>query len=189
MTVRIEKATEPDVPLVLSFIRKCLADYERREVASGPRQPKEGLCEALFGARPIIEVLIAFRGEEPVGFAPLLYDVLHAFRGRPGLFLEDLFVEPAHRGKKIGTALLAALANIARERGCIRLEWWVLKWNQPAIAFYQRLGAAEVDEWGIYRLEGEPFDRMAAASAGFSSCSNPFEAKTSAKVKPRGSAL
>jgi GNAT superfamily N-acetyltransferase len=159
VTVRIEKATEADVPLVLSFIRK-LAEYERKSHTVSATQA--GLREALFGARPIIEVLIAFSGEEPVGFA-LYFMTFSTFRGQPGLFLEDLFVEPAHRGKKIGTALLAALANIARERGCIRLEWWVLKWNQPAIGFYERLGATEVDEWGIYRLEGEPLDRMADA--------------------------
>jgi GNAT superfamily N-acetyltransferase len=157
VTVRIEKAAEPDVPLILSFIRK-LAEYERKshEVVA----TEEALRDALFGPRPIIEVLLAFSGEEPVGFA-LYFPSFSTFRGRPGLFLEDLFVEPAHRGKKIGTALLAALANIARERGCIRLEWWVLKWNQPAIDFYKRLGAAEVDEWGIYRLEGEALSRMA----------------------------
>jgi GNAT superfamily N-acetyltransferase len=158
VTVRIEKATEPDVPLVLGFIRK-LAEYERK--SDQVSATEEGLREALFGPRPIIEVLIAFSGEEPVGFA-LYFMTFSTFRGQPGLFLEDLFVEPAHRGKKIGTALLAALANIARERGCIRLEWWVLKWNQPAIGFYQRLGATEVDEWGIYRLEGGALSNMAA---------------------------
>jgi GNAT superfamily N-acetyltransferase len=158
VTLRIEKATEPDVPLILSFIRK-LAEYERKSDAVVATE--EGLREALFGPRPIVEALIAFSDEEPVGFA-LYFLTFSTFRGRPGLFLEDLFVEPAHRGKKIGTALLAALANIARERGCIRLEWWVLKWNQPAIEFYKRFGAAEVDEWGVYRLEGEALSRMAA---------------------------
>jgi GNAT superfamily N-acetyltransferase len=157
VTVRIERATEADVPLVLSFIRK-LAEYERK--SDQVSATEEGLREALFGARPMIEVLIAFSSDEPVGFA-LYFTTFSTFRGQPGLFLEDLFVEPAHRGKKIGTALLAALANIARERGYIRLEWWVLKWNQPAIGFYKRLGATEVDEWGIYRLEGAPLDRMA----------------------------
>ena len=121
---------------------------------------EEGLREALFGARPIIEVLFAFIGEEPVGFA-LFFSIFSTFRGRPGLFLEDLFVDPAHRGKGIGTALLAALAKLAQERGCIRLEWWVLKWNQPAVGFYRRLGATEVDEWGVYRLEGEALSSLA----------------------------
>jgi GNAT superfamily N-acetyltransferase len=155
--VRIEKATEPDVPLILSFIRK-LAEYERKSHAVVATEAD--LREALFGARPIVEALIAFSGEEPVGFA-LYFFTFSTFRGRPGLFLEDLFVEPVHRGKKIGTALLAALANIARERGCIRLEWWVLKWNQPAIAFYKRFGAVEVDEWGIFRLDGEALTKLA----------------------------
>jgi GNAT superfamily N-acetyltransferase len=154
---RIERAGEQDVPLVLSFIRK-LAEYERRshEVTA----TEEGLREALFGARAFVEVLIAHSGEEPVGFA-LYFSIFSTFRGRPGLFLEDLFVEPAYRGKGIGTALLAALANVGRERGCIRLEWWVLKWNQPALEFYRRLGATEVNEWGVYRLEGEALDRVA----------------------------
>lgn len=156
MTLRIEPAGEQDVRLVLSFIRK-LAEYERRshEVSA----TEEGLREALFGARPIIEVLIAYLGQEPAGFA-LFFPIFSTFRGRPGLFLEDLFVDPEHRGKGIGTALLAALAGVARERGCIRLEWWVLKWNQPALGFYQRLGASEVDEWGVYRLEGEALERL-----------------------------
>jgi GNAT superfamily N-acetyltransferase len=158
VTTRIERAGEKDVPLVLSFIRK-LAEYERKphEVTA----TEEGLREALFGTRPIIEVLIAYSGEEPVGFA-LYFSIFSTFRGRPGLFLEDLFVEPAHRGKGIGKALLAALAKVAQERGCIRLEWWVLKWNRPALAFYERLGATEVNEWGVYRLEGAALDRLAA---------------------------
>jgi GNAT superfamily N-acetyltransferase len=158
VTVRIEKATEQDVPLILSFIRK-LAEYERKShtvVAT-----EADLREALFGPRPIIEVLIAFNGEEPAGFA-LYFFSFSTFRGRPGLFLEDLFVEPVHRGKKIGTALLAALAKVARERGCSRMEWWVLKWNQPAIAFYKGFGAVEVDEWGIYRLDGEALSNLTA---------------------------
>ncbi len=157
MTVRIEKAAEPDIPLILGFIRK-LAEYERKshEVVA----TEEGLREALFGPRPIVEVLIAFSGGQPVGFA-LYFLTFSTFRGRPGLFLEDLFVEPAYRGQKIGTALLAALAKVARERGCFRLEWWVLKWNQPAIDFYKRLGAAEIDEWGIYRLAGEALSKLA----------------------------
>jgi GNAT superfamily N-acetyltransferase len=157
VTVRIEKAAEPDIPLILGFIRK-LAEYERKshEVVA----TEEGLREALFGPRPIVEVLIAFSGGQPVGFA-LYFLTFSTFRGRPGLFLEDLFVEPAYRGQKIGTALLAALAKVARERGCFRLEWWVLKWNQPAIDFYKRLGAAEIDEWGIYRLAGEALSKLA----------------------------
>jgi GNAT superfamily N-acetyltransferase len=156
VNLRIEPACEQDVPLVLSFIRK-LAEYERR--AHEVSATEEGLREALFGARPIIEVLLAYNGHEPVGFA-LFFPIFSTFRGRPGLFLEDLFVDPAHRGQGIGTALLAALAGVARERGCIRLEWWVLKWNQPALQFYKRLGATEVDEWGVYRLEGEALGRL-----------------------------
>ncbi len=149
MNLRIDRAGEQDVPLVLSFIRK-LAEYERRphEVTA----TEEGLREALFGGRAFVEVLIAYSDEAPVGFA-LYFPIFSTFRGRPGLFLEDLFVDPEYRGRGIGTALLEALAKVGRERGCIRLEWWVLKWNQPALEFYKRLGATEVDEWGVYRLD------------------------------------
>jgi GNAT superfamily N-acetyltransferase len=157
MMVRIEKAAEQDVPVILGFIRK-LAEYERKahEVVA----TDEALHAALFGPRPIVEVLLAFSGDEPVGFA-LYFFTFSTFRAKPGLFLEDLFVEPAHRGKKIGTALLAALAKVTRERGCFRVEWWVLKWNEPAIAFYKRFGAVEVDEWGIFRLAGEALSKLA----------------------------
>jgi GNAT superfamily N-acetyltransferase len=146
---RIQKATAQDVPVVLSFIRK-LAEYEQKshEVVA----TEAALHDAMFGPRPIVEVQLAYWDSEPVGFA-LYYWIFSTFRGKPGLFLEDLFVDPDYRGRKIGTALLQALGAAARERGCSRVEWWVLKWNQPAIDFYRRLGAEEIVEWGIYRLD------------------------------------
>jgi GNAT superfamily N-acetyltransferase len=180
--VRIRKAAEPDVPLILSFIRK-LAEYERK--AHQVTATEEGLREALFRSHPAAEVLLAFVTGEPVGFA-LYFWTFSTFRGRRGLFLEDLFVEPAHQRKRIGTALMEALANVARERGCNRLEWWVLKWNQPAIDFYRRLGAAALDEWSIYRLEGDALGQLAGQSDG--TVSSPLGRSISGRIAGRGSA-
>jgi GNAT superfamily N-acetyltransferase len=153
---QIRKATEPDVPLVHAFIRK-LAEYERlsHQVAS----TEEHLRDALFGPRPVIETLLAYFADEPVGFA-LYFETYSTFRGRRGVFLEDLFVEPAHRGQGIGAALLSAVAKLAQERGGW-LQWLVLDWNQPAIEFYKRLGAQRVEEWNSYRLEGDALARLA----------------------------
>jgi GNAT superfamily N-acetyltransferase len=162
--VRIRKASEPDVPLILGFIRK-LAEYERKahEVVS----TEESLRDALFGERPVAEALLAFSpahsNDEPVGFA-LYFETYSTFRGRRGIFLEDLFVEPRHRGQGVGTALLAATARLAEERGGW-LQWLVLDWNEPAVAFYQRLGATRVEEWNSYRLQGDALKRLAAELA------------------------
>lgn len=155
--LRIEKASPADIPLILSFIRK-LAEYERKahEVVS----TEADLRDALFGDRPFVEVLLAYLGSEPAGFA-LYFWIFSTFRGKPGLYLEDLFVEPPYRGRKIGLALLKELAAVARARGSNRVEWQVLKWNQPAIDFYLRLGAEEIAEWGVYRLQGEALKRLA----------------------------
>lgn len=154
MTIR--KATGQDVPLILSFIRK-LAEYERK--AHEVRSTEDALRDALFGPRPVAWTLLADDGGEAVGFA-LYFEIYSTFRGRRGIFIEDLFVEPEHRGKGIGKALLAALAKEARERGGW-LQWLVLDWNQPAVDFYKRLGAAHVTEWNAYRLEGEALERLA----------------------------
>jgi GNAT superfamily N-acetyltransferase len=158
--VRIRKASESDVPLILSFIRK-LAEYERmsHEVAS----TEADLRDALFGERPVAAALLAYSGSEPVGFA-LYFEMYSTFRGRRGIFLEDLFVEPRHRGQGFGKALLAAVARLAQERGGW-LQWLVLDWNEPAVAFYQRLGAARVEEWNSYRMEGDALTRLAMLSA------------------------
>jgi GNAT superfamily N-acetyltransferase len=164
--LRIVPATEPDVPLIFSFIRK-LAEYEKmsHEVVA----TEDRLRDGLFGARPVAEVLLAYWADEPAGFA-LYFPNFSTFLGQPGIYLEDLFVEPAFRGRGIGKALLARLAKIARERNCGRLEWAVLDWNRPAIDFYQSLGAVAKDEWTVFRLAGDSLHRLAeAGSASHSS--------------------
>jgi GNAT superfamily N-acetyltransferase len=158
--VRIRKASQSDVPLLLSFIRK-LAEYERKshEVVL----TEESLRDALFGERPIVEALLAYcpaySDHEPVGFA-LYFETYSTFRGCRGIFLEDLFVEPRHRGQGFGTALLAATARLAEERGGW-LQWLVLDWNEPAVAFYRRLGATRIEEWNSYKLQGDALTRLA----------------------------
>jgi len=146
-----------DTPLVLGFIRE-LADYERlsHEVVA----TEQGLRATLFGARPAAEVVIASRDDQPVGFA-LFFHNYSTFLGLPGLYLEDLFVRPEHRGAGVGTALLTFLARLAVERGCGRFEWAVLDWNEPAMRFYRALGATSVDEWTIFRVTGDALRRLA----------------------------
>lgn len=145
------------VPLILSFIRK-LAEYEKlsHEVVAGETE----LREALFGARPAAEVVLAFLDDRPVGFA-LFFTSFSTFVGRPGIYLEDLFVEIDARGIGVGKALLQYLARLAVERRCGRLEWSVLDWNQPSIDFYRSLGAQPLSEWTVYRLSGEPLEALA----------------------------
>jgi GNAT superfamily N-acetyltransferase len=155
----IEGARERDVPLILAFIRE-LAEYERlpHEVVA----TAEGLREALFGAPQAAEVLIGrFRGE-PVGFA-LFFHNFSTFVGRRGLYLEDLYVRPSERGQGFGRALLAHVARLARERGCGRMEWAVLDWNDPAIAFYRRVGAVPMGDWTVFRLAGDALEALAAS--------------------------
>jgi GNAT superfamily N-acetyltransferase len=118
------------------------------------------LTAGLFGQRPYAEVLLADDADQPVGFA-LFFHNFSTFLGRPGIYLEDLFVVPEHRGKGIGQLLLATLARLAVERGCGRLEWAVLDWNQEAIRFYERLGARPNSDWTIYRLTGESLSALA----------------------------
>ena len=155
----IREAVESDVSLVASLIRE-LADYER--LLHEVRLTEAGLRDALFGERRYAEVAIAELGEgEPAGFA-LFFHNFSTFLGRPGIYLEDLFVRPQHRGAGIGKALLRHLARLARERGCGRLEWAVLDWNARAIGFYLDLGARPVAGWSVYRLEGEALERLAA---------------------------
>ena len=155
----IREAVEADLSLIAALIRE-LAEYERRthEVT----MTEDALRPALFGERRYAEVLIAEDDAgEPLGFA-LFFHNFSTFVGRPGLYLEDLFVRPAHRGAGVGGALLSRLARLALERGCGRLEWTVLDWNEPAIGFYRRLGAHAKDEWTIYCLEGEALERLGA---------------------------
>jgi GNAT superfamily N-acetyltransferase len=157
-SLQIRKAVEQDVPLIVSFIRK-LAEYER--MSHRVCSTEEHLRDALFGPRPVIETLLAYWGGEPVGFA-LYFETYSTFRGQRGIYLEDLFVEPEHRGKGIGAGLLAATAKAAHERGGW-LQWLVLGWNQPAIEFYRRLGAEPIEGWNSYRLDGEALARLAKA--------------------------
>src|SRR6058998_3362261 len=145
---QIRPARVEDVPVILQLIRD-LATYERApdEVTA----TEEQLVDVLFGERPAAEVLLAFDGESPVGFAVYFYN-FSTWLGRPGLYLEDLFVKPEKRGKGYGRALLIELAKIARDRGCGRMEWAVLDWNEPAIKFYRALGAKPMHEWTVFRL-------------------------------------
>lgn len=153
----IRPATEDDVPIILSLIRE-LAEYERlsHEVVA-----TEGLLrESLFGAWRGAEVLIACCKGAPAGFA-LFFHSFSTFLGRPGIYLEDLYVKPEFRGRGIGRALLTHLARLAKERGCGRLEWAVLDWNEPAIKLYKSIGAVPMDEWTVYRVTGEALETLA----------------------------
>ncbi len=156
--LEIRGATEDDVPLILSLI-KDLAEYERlsHEVIA----TEESLRRWLFGERPVAEVLIGDHGGEPAAFA-LFFHSFSTFLGKPGIYLEDLYVRPGSRGRGMGLTLLVHLAGIARERGCGRLEWSVLDWNVPAIGFYKRIGASPVGGWTVYRVAGEALDDLAA---------------------------
>ena len=158
----IVAATRADVPLILKLIRE-LADYER--MADQVLATEADIGRALFGERPSAEAVVARIGEEAAGFA-LFFQSFSTFVGRPGLYLEDLYVRPSHRGRGIGRRLLAHLAGIAVERGCGRFEWSVLDWNEPAITAYRRAGAVPMDEWTVYRLTGEPLRALAMEAAG-----------------------
>jgi len=146
------------VPLILELIRG-LAEYER--LSDQVVATEAGLREALFGAQPSAEVIVAYADDRPAGFA-LFFHNFSTFLGRRGLYLEDLFVTPEFRRLGIGRRLLTELARIAVERGCGRFEWSVLDWNAPAIEFYKRLGARPLDEWTIFRVTGDALTRLAA---------------------------
>ena len=150
-------ATVEDVGLIIDFIRQ-LAAYEKKsdEVVTDEDQ----LRQSLFGERRVAEVVIASYEGEPAGFA-LFFHNFSTFLGRPGIYVEDLFVIPKLRGHGIGKILLSYLARLAVERGCGRLEWWVLDWNEPAIRFYERLGAQAMDEWTVYRVTGDTLEELA----------------------------
>lgn len=160
--LRIRFATIDDVPLIRTLIRG-LAEYER--LANEAVVTEADLRASLFGERPGAEVLIAEAGEEAAGFA-LFFHNYSTFLGKRGLYLEDLFVFPAHRGLGIGRALMSRLAQLAVERSCGRFEWWVLDWNESAIHFYESLGARPMSDWTVYRLTGEPLARLARESEG-----------------------
>jgi GNAT superfamily N-acetyltransferase len=153
----IRSARVEDVPIILQLIRD-LATYERapNEVAA----TEEQLVDVLFGEKPAAEVLLAFEKDTPVGFAVFFHN-FSTWLGRPGLYLEDLFVKPEKRGRGYGRALLVDLARIARDRGCGRMEWAVLDWNEPAIKFYHALGAKPMEEWTVFRLTRDGIARLA----------------------------
>jgi GNAT superfamily N-acetyltransferase len=157
----IRPARVEDVPVILGLIRE-LATYERApdEVTA----TEEQLVDVLFGEKPVAEVLLAFEGKSPVGFAVFFHN-FSTWLGRPGLYLEDLFVKPEKRGKGYGRALLVDLAKIARDRGCGRMEWAVLNWNDPAIQFYRKLGAKPLDEWTVFRLTRDGIAELAKSES------------------------
>ena len=156
MMFRIEPATERDLPLILRLV-KSLAEYEH--LAHAVVATEATLRESLF-VRRAAEVVIGYAGDEPAGFA-VFFQTFSTFLGIPGMYLEDLFVEPKFRRQGLGEALLARLARIAVERGCGRLEWSVLRWNEPAIGFYQKLGARQMDDWVTYRLTDDSLRTLA----------------------------
>ena len=154
---RIERATERDVPIILDMIRG-LADYER--MSADVTATEAGLRDALFGPRPAAEVVLGYLDAQPVAFAVFFLN-FSTFLGKPGLYLEDLFVQPEWRGRGFGRRVLAHLARLAVERGCGRMEWSVLDWNEPAIGFYRSLGARPMDEWTVFRLTGDGLKDLA----------------------------
>jgi GNAT superfamily N-acetyltransferase len=153
----IRPATPADVPTIARLIR-ALAEYER--LSHAVTLDEADLHNHLFGPRPYAEVLLVEEKGIVVGFA-LFFHNYSTFLCKPGLYLEDLFVEPEHRGKGYGKGLLIALAKLALERGCGRLEWSVLNWNEPAIQFYKSIGAKPMDEWTVYRVTGEAMVKLA----------------------------
>ena len=156
----IREATPDDLPAIGRMIRE-LAEFEREPHAV--KATPEQLHDALFGPDAVASALLALDdGGEPAGFA-LWYRSFSTWEGVPGIYLEDLFVEPAHRGKGFGKGLLVALAKLAVERDCGRIEWSVLNWTEPSIQFYLGLDAQRMDEWTVYRLSGEPLSRLAAS--------------------------
>ena len=159
-TITLRKAVPGDEALILRFIRG-LAEYEK--LAHECIASEADLTRSLFGARPEAEVILAYADEQPAGFA-LFFHNYSTFLARKGLYLEDLFVLPEHRGKGVGLTLLRELARIAVERACGRLEWSVLTWNEPAIRFYEQIGARAMDGWKVYRLTGDSLKDLAASA-------------------------
>jgi GNAT superfamily N-acetyltransferase len=155
--LKIRAATEDDVPLILALIEE-LAEYERLSHAVSATE--EALKESLFGERRVAEALLGYLGDDPAGFA-LFFHNFSTFLGKPGIYLEDLYVRPEFRGAGVGRALLIHLAKLARERGCGRLEWSVLDWNEPAIGFYKGIGASPVSGWTLYRVAEEALEELA----------------------------
>jgi GNAT superfamily N-acetyltransferase len=154
---RIQPAREVDLPVILHFIKE-LAAYEK--LASEVAATESGLRQALFGPSPAAEVVIAYADNEPAGFA-VFFQSFSTFLGKPGLYLEDLFVLPAWRGHGLGRRLLTHLAGLAVDRGYGRMEWSVLDWNELALGVYRRIGARAMDEWTVHRLTGDSLRKLA----------------------------
>ena len=155
-SLRIRRATQSDVPLILAFIHK-IAEYEK--LSHAVVATEDTLRTSLFGPRQAAEVLLAYWQGSPAGYA-VFFECFSTFQGRAGLYLEDLFVDLELRGKGIGKALLKEVAKVAQERNCSRLEWSVLDWNAPAIEFYKSLGAKALDEWTTFRMTREAIDQL-----------------------------
>jgi GNAT superfamily N-acetyltransferase len=158
LETRIVPAEKEHVPLIHQFIME-LAEYERARPGDAP-VTEQDLTDTLFGERPAAEALIAYLGDEPAGFA-LFFHNYSTWLGKRGIYLEDLFVRPAARKHGVGFALLRSLARTALERGCGRVDWAVLNWNELAIDFYRRIGAKAMDEWTTFRLTGNALEEVA----------------------------
>ena len=156
MTLKIEPATEHDLPAIEHLVRQ-LAQYEKLEHAMVASQ--DDFRKALFGTEPAAHALLAFVDDVPVGLALYFYN-FSTFLGKRGIYLEDIYVEPKYRGRGIGSTLLKRLARIAKQQDCGRMEWSVLTWNQPSIDFYHRLGAVTLDDWRLFRLHGQALERL-----------------------------
>lgn len=155
--LKIKHATVEDVPLLLTFIRE-LANYEK--LPDSVSATEERLRASLFGPNPTAYAILAYHNKKAVGYA-IYFFTYSSFIALPGLYLEDLFVLPESRGEGVGRELLASLARLAIERGCARMEWAVLNWNEAAIGFYTRLGAEPMNEWTVYRLSGDKLNQLA----------------------------
>jgi len=153
----LREATEADVALILSFIHQ-LAEYEK--LAHEVEATEDVLRQSLFGDQKVAEVILGYYQGASVSFA-LFFHNFSTFLGRPGIYLEDLYVKPEMRGKGFGKTMLAYLARLALDRKCGRLEWWVLDWNEPALNFYRSMGAIPMDEWTVQRLAGENLEKLA----------------------------
>jgi GNAT superfamily N-acetyltransferase len=156
--IRILPARESDTPVILELIRG-LAEYEK--LSHAVKATEARLRETLFGEQPAAEVLLAYLGGECAGLA-LFFQNYSTFLAQPGIYLEDIYVKPHARGKGLGLALLIRIARIAEERGCGRVDWHVLDWNEPSIKFYKAIGAKPMDDWTLYRLTGDAIKELAS---------------------------